>query len=246
MPPSRDLPFWQVDAFSGDVFSGNPAAVVLLEANHTISDTVMQACGAENNLSETAFVSVSLRRWGSPSRPPLQDREPCCLTFSIAATTPDAPSLPRSCLARQQTQQLQASGECLSVSRIRLVSAGSPPPLRFPSAGTPPWPPPTCCLKVRAAVRGWCDPFTRLGLGPWSCSKQPLTGIDCHPCHFHNRIRGHHPPQPTTLTHQSSATPTRPSTLKPYPAASPPPPSRPRCAPPPYQPHPTGTGCSPR
>lgn len=44
---------YQVDAFTTDVFGGNPAAVVPLE--HWLDDTVMQAIAAENNLSETAF-----------------------------------------------------------------------------------------------------------------------------------------------------------------------------------------------
>ncbi|UCG32290.1 MAG: PhzF family phenazine biosynthesis protein [Phycisphaerales bacterium] len=42
-----------VDAFTSSVFSGNPAAVVPLE--QWLPDKTMQAIGAENNLSETAF-----------------------------------------------------------------------------------------------------------------------------------------------------------------------------------------------
>jgi len=48
------VPIYQVDAFTSDVFSGNPAAVCLLE--NWISDSILQAIAAENNLSETAFV----------------------------------------------------------------------------------------------------------------------------------------------------------------------------------------------
>ena len=47
------LPLFQVDAFTGRVFGGNPAAVVLLE--RWLDDAVLQAIAAENNLSETAF-----------------------------------------------------------------------------------------------------------------------------------------------------------------------------------------------
>ena len=47
------LPMYQVDAFSGHVFSGNPAAVCPLES--WLSDVQMQAIAAENNLAETAF-----------------------------------------------------------------------------------------------------------------------------------------------------------------------------------------------
>ncbi len=48
------IPIYQVDAFTSEVFSGNPAAVCLLE--DWISDSTLQAIAAENNLSETAFM----------------------------------------------------------------------------------------------------------------------------------------------------------------------------------------------
>jgi len=48
------LSIWQVDAFSGRRFAGNPAAVVPLEA--WLADEVLLAIAAENNLSETAYV----------------------------------------------------------------------------------------------------------------------------------------------------------------------------------------------
>ena len=47
------IPMYQVDAFAGHVFSGNPAAVCPLES--WIPDEQMQAIAAENNLAETAF-----------------------------------------------------------------------------------------------------------------------------------------------------------------------------------------------
>ena len=51
---SKDrLPLFQVDAFAGRVFEGNPAAVVPLE--QWPADALLQAIAAENNLSETAF-----------------------------------------------------------------------------------------------------------------------------------------------------------------------------------------------
>lgn len=50
----RRLPFTQVDAFTRRAFSGNPAAVIPL--NEWLSDSVLLAIAAENNLSETAFV----------------------------------------------------------------------------------------------------------------------------------------------------------------------------------------------
>ena len=48
------IPFQQVDAFAEAPFTGNPAAVMPLEA--WLDDTILQAIAAENNLSETAFL----------------------------------------------------------------------------------------------------------------------------------------------------------------------------------------------
>ena len=47
------LPFTQVDAFADRPFSGNPAAVMPLDA--WLDDATLQAIAAENNLAETAF-----------------------------------------------------------------------------------------------------------------------------------------------------------------------------------------------
>jgi PhzF family phenazine biosynthesis protein len=47
------IPIYQIDAFTGSVFGGNPAAVCPLE--RWLDDSVMQAIAQENNLSETAF-----------------------------------------------------------------------------------------------------------------------------------------------------------------------------------------------
>ena len=62
------LPLYQVDAFTSTVFSGNPAAVCLLDA--WLDDARLQAIAAENNLSETAFLVPAQRsfeiRWFTP------------------------------------------------------------------------------------------------------------------------------------------------------------------------------------
>ena len=47
------IPLYQIDAFAGRVFGGNPAAVCPLE--EWLDDATMQAIALENNLSETAF-----------------------------------------------------------------------------------------------------------------------------------------------------------------------------------------------
>ena len=48
------LPLYQVDAFTGNVFSGSPAAVCLLP--RPLEDHVLLNIAAENNLPETAFL----------------------------------------------------------------------------------------------------------------------------------------------------------------------------------------------
>lgn len=54
MAPTAHLPFLQVDAFTQDLFGGNPAAVVFLEGPRNAA--WLQAVAAEMNLSETAFL----------------------------------------------------------------------------------------------------------------------------------------------------------------------------------------------
>ena len=48
------IPFAQIDAFADRAFTGNPAAVMPLDA--WLPDDVLQAIAAENNVSETAFL----------------------------------------------------------------------------------------------------------------------------------------------------------------------------------------------
>lgn len=48
------IPFAQIDAFATRPFTGNPAAVMPLDA--WLDDAVLQAIAQENNLSETAFI----------------------------------------------------------------------------------------------------------------------------------------------------------------------------------------------
>ena len=66
------IPFFQVDAFASRPLTGNPAAVMPLD--RWLTDAVMQAIAAENNLSETAFTVPSERedadydlRWFTPT-----------------------------------------------------------------------------------------------------------------------------------------------------------------------------------
>ncbi len=63
------MKFWTVDAFTAEAFSGNPAAVFILD--HFLSDDLLQKIASEMNLSETAF-AVKLEeghyhlRWFTP------------------------------------------------------------------------------------------------------------------------------------------------------------------------------------
>lgn len=55
------LDLWQVDAFTSTPLTGNPAAVVPLNA--WLPDALMQAIASENNLSETAFLVREAAGW---------------------------------------------------------------------------------------------------------------------------------------------------------------------------------------
>ena len=48
------IPIYQVDAFTSELFKGNPAAVCPL--GDWLEDDLMQNIASENNLSETAFL----------------------------------------------------------------------------------------------------------------------------------------------------------------------------------------------
>ena len=56
------LKLFQTDAFTSELFGGNPAAVVPLES--WIDDAVLQSIAAENNLAETAFIVPISERLG--------------------------------------------------------------------------------------------------------------------------------------------------------------------------------------
>lgn len=51
----RRIPIYQIDSFASKPFSGNPAAVCMLE-KQWLSDSQMLDIASENNLAETAFV----------------------------------------------------------------------------------------------------------------------------------------------------------------------------------------------
>src|SRR6185437_11184117 len=55
------IKMYQVDAFTGKLFGGNPAAVCVL--NDWIDAKLMQSIAAENNLAETAFIVKDENRY---------------------------------------------------------------------------------------------------------------------------------------------------------------------------------------
>jgi PhzF family phenazine biosynthesis protein len=63
------LPIYTLDAFTSEVFRGNPAAVVV--SDRALPVALMQAIAAENNLAETAFAvpqgSIFAIRWFTPT-----------------------------------------------------------------------------------------------------------------------------------------------------------------------------------
>jgi PhzF family phenazine biosynthesis protein len=63
-----EIPLYQIDAFTGRTFGGNPAAICPLDT--WIDDGLMQKIAEENNLSETAFFVKSGKvyeiRWFTP------------------------------------------------------------------------------------------------------------------------------------------------------------------------------------
>jgi len=50
----QTVPYWHVDAFAARPFTGNQAAVMILD--DWLADDVLQAIGEENNFAETAFL----------------------------------------------------------------------------------------------------------------------------------------------------------------------------------------------
>ncbi len=62
------IPLFYVDAFTSEVFKGNPAAMCMLES--WLPDEILQSIAAEHNLSETAFIvkkdDVFQIKWFTP------------------------------------------------------------------------------------------------------------------------------------------------------------------------------------
>jgi len=66
---TSNINFWQVDAFTNEIFKGNPAVVIVMK--HEMDDSLMQNIAIEMNQSETAFILLRegkkpLLRWFTP------------------------------------------------------------------------------------------------------------------------------------------------------------------------------------
>lgn len=127
MNSSDGIPIWQVDAFADRPFTGNPAAVCILERYP--SDEWMQNVAMEMNLSETAFVvptddagSFHLR-WFTPAT----EVDLCGHATLAAAHT----LIEQACVEAGQPIRFQTrSGELVctpSDSRITLNFPATPP-----------------------------------------------------------------------------------------------------------------------
>jgi len=62
------IPYYQVDTFTSEIFSGNPAGVCFLA--QWLDDAVLQSIAAENYLPETAFVVQRESSFGLRWLPP--------------------------------------------------------------------------------------------------------------------------------------------------------------------------------
>jgi len=79
-----EIPLYQLDAFTGRLFAGNPAAVCMLR--EWPEDALLQAVAAENNLSETAFCVRENDGWRLRWFTPLCEVDLCGHATLAAAT----------------------------------------------------------------------------------------------------------------------------------------------------------------
>ena len=132
MSSLRSLPIYQVDAFTGQRFAGNPAAVCPLET--WLPEATMQAIAAENNLSETAFFVPTDEgyaiRWFTPTAEVDLCGHATLATAYVILTEldPDAAAVQLSCAAHGQLQVSRAD------DRLYLDFPALPASPREPSA----------------------------------------------------------------------------------------------------------------
>jgi predicted PhzF superfamily epimerase YddE/YHI9 len=129
------IPYYQVDAFTSSLFSGNPAGVCLL--TDWLPDPVLQSIALENNLAETAFVvqrdSHFDLRWFTP-----------VLEMDLCghATLATAHVIFQHLGYRQSEVKFQTRSRLLTVTRQNEILT-----LDFPSRPAVICPPPTALIK---------------------------------------------------------------------------------------------------
>ncbi|MDR3793185.1 MAG: PhzF family phenazine biosynthesis protein [Terracidiphilus sp.] len=115
------IPIYQLDAFASRIFSGNPAAVMLLDED--LPDQTLQSLAVENNLSETAFLVKQANdyrlRWFTPAC-----EVPLCGHATLASGAVVLERLERS---REEVVFYTASGE------LRVRRAGEGYAMDFPA-----------------------------------------------------------------------------------------------------------------
>ena len=129
----KKLPLFQIDAFTDRAFSGNPAAVCLLDA--PADAAWMQAVAAEMNLSETAFAHPAGDGYGLRWFTPAVEVDLCGhATAATAHALWETGRLARTATARFQTR----SGLLTATSQegwIELDFPSLPPLPAEPAAG---------------------------------------------------------------------------------------------------------------
>ena len=149
-----NVPIYQVDAFASRPFTGNPAAVMLLD--RFADDAALQAIAAENNLAETAFLVADGEdfrlRWFTPTV-----EVPLCGHGTLASA---AVVLERLSPKREQVTFHSASGP------LRVVRAPTGYVMDFPARPTTSLAPPfgiVEALGVRPIDVAW-DQFNYIAL----------------------------------------------------------------------------------
>jgi PhzF family phenazine biosynthesis protein len=136
------VPIFQLDAFTSRRFTGNPAAVVLLE--EFVDKALMQAVAAENNLSETAFIvpdaDGSYRlRWFTPTV-----EVPLCGHATLAAAAvvleqlePDRDSVAFRTASGELVVQREGLGYCMDLPARTVTPVPTSPALAHALGAVP-------------------------------------------------------------------------------------------------------------
>lgn len=82
------IKIFQIDAFTGEAFKGNPAAVCLLEENADVDEHWMLSVAKEFNISETSFLTPLVSAIGS--NPDCSNQSTAVPRFSLRWFTPVA------------------------------------------------------------------------------------------------------------------------------------------------------------